>query len=122
MAKRLAIIGSFSLILGTIVGASTASSFQMMCSDYFTNTREMGVSIGKCDLNFISVKEMNSIEDICGTPGTVDTPAATKCRIRAIVSPSAENHGQLYKVLEVLTIDKRRDVRSPHTPMPSPEV
>jgi hypothetical protein len=63
-------------------------------------------TLDKCDLNFISVKEMNSVEYICGTPGTIDTPADTKCRIRAIVSPSPENHGKLYKVLEVLTIDK----------------
>ena len=107
MAKRLAIIGIFSLAVGMIVDARTAWGFQLTCSGYLTNTREVGVTLDKCDLNFISVKEMNSVEYICGTPGTIDTPADTKCRIRAIVSPSPENHGKRYKVLEVLTIDKR---------------
>jgi hypothetical protein len=88
----------------------------MTCLDYLSNTREWGVTIGKCDLNFITVKEdlnfitvkeMDSIEDICGIPGTVDTPPTTKCRIRAIVSPTPENDSELYKVQEVSTIDKR---------------
>jgi hypothetical protein len=95
------------LVLGTIVDANTAWGFQMTCTDYLMNKRETGLTLGKCDLNFISVKDVNEIEDICGIPGTVDSPADTKCRIRAIVSPSPEDHG-LSKVLEVLTIDKRR--------------
>jgi len=110
MSKRFAIFCIFSLVLGMIVDASTAWGFQITCSGYLTNTREMGVTLDKCDLNFISIKELNSVEDICGMPGTIDTPADTKCRIRAIVSPKSiptENHGELYRVLELLSIDKR---------------
>jgi len=108
MSRRLAIFSVLSLVLSMIVDAGTAWGFQMTCTDYLMNKRETGLTLGKCDLNFISVKDVNEIEDICGIPGTVDSPADTKCRIRAIVSPSPETDGQLYKVLEVLTIDKRR--------------
>ena len=66
------------------------------------NTRADGVTLGECDLNFISVKQMDEIESICGTPGTVDTPADNQCRIRAVVSPdptSAAGKRKLYKVI-----------------------
>jgi hypothetical protein len=106
MSKRFAILYTLSLVLSMMVDEGMAWGFQMTCTDYLMNTPEMGDTIGKCDLNFISVREMNSIEDTCGIPGTADTPADNKCRIRAIVSPSPEDHG-LYKVIEVLTIDRR---------------
>ena len=64
--------------------------------------RAAGLELGQCDLNFLSVKEVNEIEDIFGTPGTIDTPADT-----ASVSPSPEGDSDSYKVLEVLTVDKR---------------
>jgi hypothetical protein len=51
MAKRLAIIGIFSLAVGMIVDARTAWGFQLTCSGYLTNTREVGVTLDKCDLN-----------------------------------------------------------------------
>ena len=57
MAKRPAIIGIFSLAVGMIVDARTAWGFQLTCSGYLTNTREVGVTLDKCDLNFISVKD-----------------------------------------------------------------
>ena len=107
MSKRFAIFYTLSLVLGMIVDAGTAWGFQMTCTGELMYTREVGDTLGKCDLSFLSVKDVNEIEHICGVPGTVDTPADTKCRIRAIVSPSPETESQLYKVLEVSTIDKR---------------
>jgi hypothetical protein len=107
MRRRLAIFFICSLVLGAIVDASTAWAFQMTCAGELTITRETGLTLGKCDLESLSVKEVDSIEDICGPPGTIDTPADTKCRVRAIVSPSPENDSGLYKVQEVLAIDKR---------------
>jgi hypothetical protein len=46
------------LVLGAIAGANAASTLKMTCSGTLTNTREDGVTVGNCDLNFISVKEM----------------------------------------------------------------
>ena len=74
----------------------------MTCSGKLTNTRADGVTLGDCDLNFITVKEMTEIENTCGILGTVDTPAENQCRIRAVVSPdpiSTADKRKLYKVL-----------------------
>jgi hypothetical protein len=97
------------MIGGTIVDASAASGLRLMCSGNLTNTQANGDTLGQCDLNFISVKEMTEIENVCGIPGTVDTPAENNCRIRAIVSPepTPPANRKLYRVLDVLTVDKR---------------
>ena len=47
---------------GTIVDASAASGLRLMCSGDLTNTQANGDTLGQCDLNFISVKEMTEIE------------------------------------------------------------
>ncbi len=103
MVKLIA-IGSALVIGSTIVGPSSASTLKMTCSGNLTNTRADGVTLGNCDLNFISVKAMTEIENVCGIPGSVDTPAKNQCRIRVVVSPDpspAANHQKLYRVLEV---------------------
>jgi hypothetical protein len=71
--------------------------------------RADGVTLGQCDLNFVSVKQMDEIENVCGLPGTIDTPAENQCRIRAVVWPAATSadHRLLYKVLEVWSVDKQ---------------
>jgi hypothetical protein len=111
MAKQALIaIGSVLLIGGTVVDCRAASGLRLTCSGNLTNTREDGITLGQCDLNFIHVKEMDEIERICGLPGTIDTPAENQCRIRAIVSPDpspAADHRKLYRVLEVWSVDKR---------------
>ena len=59
---------------------------------------------------FLTVKAMTELENVCGIPGTVDSPAENQCRIRAVVSPDptpAADHRKLYKVLEVWSVDKR---------------
>ncbi len=101
-------LGTAFMLGGTIVDASVASGFRLTCNGSLTNTQADGDTLGQCDLNFISVKEMSEIENACGIPGTVDTPAENKCRIRAIVSPEASPaaSGKLYRVLDVLTVDK----------------
>jgi hypothetical protein len=86
------------------------SAVKLTCSGDLTNTRADGVTLGQCDLNFIPMKEMTEIENVCGIPGTIDSPAETQCRIRAVVSPdlgSGADHGKLYRVLEVWSVDKR---------------
>jgi hypothetical protein len=109
MLERLRFVCIFSLVVGTIADANAASTLKITCSGNLTNTRSDGVTLGQCDLNFISVKQMNEIEDACGLPGTIDTPTENQCRIRAVVSPNstpATDHRQLYKVIEVWSVDK----------------
>src|SRR6516225_3584463 len=110
MSKRLTSICILSLVLGANADANAASTLKITCSGTLTNTRADGVTLGQCDLNFISVKEMTELENVCGIPGTVDTPVENQCRIRAVVSPDpspAADHRKLYRVLEVWSVDKR---------------
>jgi hypothetical protein len=98
------------VIAGAIVKCSAASGLRLTCSGNLTITREDGITLGQCDLNSLSVKDISSIEDICGIPGSIDTPTETKCRMKATVSPQtsrAADHRELYRVLDVLTVDKR---------------
>ena len=110
MSKCFTFIFVFLLVLGKIADGEAASTLKLTCSGELMNTREDGDTLGQCDLNFISVKEMDEIEKICGLPGTIDSPAENQCRIRAVISPDpipAANHRKLYKVLEVWSVDKR---------------
>ena len=81
MPKRLTVVCILVLVLGMIVDGNAASTLKMTCNGNLTNTRTDGVTLGQCDLNFISVKQMDEIESVCGLPGTVDTPAENQCRI-----------------------------------------
>ena len=111
MAKQAPLAIAIALIMGgTIVECRAASGLRLTCSGNLTNTREDGLTLGQCDLNFLPVKAINAIEDICGIPGTIDSPTETKCRMRAMVSPQtnrAADHRELYRVIDVLTVDKR---------------
>jgi hypothetical protein len=111
MARQTIIaIATMLVISGAIAESRAASGLRLTCSGNLTNTREDGLTVGQCDLNFLSVKDVNSIEDVCGIPGTIDTPAESKCRIKATVSPQttrAADHRELYRVLDVITVDKR---------------
>ena len=110
MVKSFTFICFVALILGSISDGHSASTVKMTCSGSLTNSRTDGVTLGQCDLNFLSVKEMIEIENVCGIPGTVDTPAENQCRIRAVVAPdpiAAADHRKLYKALELWSVDKR---------------
>jgi hypothetical protein len=100
----------FLLFLSTITDANAASTLKVTCSGKLSNTSTDGVTLGDCDLNFISVRQMGEIEGVCGIPGTIDTPAENQCRIKAVVSPdpiSTADKRRLYKVLELWSVDKR---------------
>jgi hypothetical protein len=115
MPQSLTFICFLLLVLGTIVDANAASTLKLTCIGELTNTREDGVTLAQCDLNLIPVKEMDEIEKTRGIPGTIDSPAENKCRIRAVVSPDptpTADHRKLYKVLEVWSVDKRLEGRS----------
>jgi hypothetical protein len=108
MPKRLIFLFNFWLVFGTIADANAASTLKITCSGNLTNTRTDGVTLSQCDLNFLSVKQMDEIESVCGIPGTTDTPAENQCRIKAVVSANATpaaDHRQLYRVLEVWSVD-----------------
>lgn len=108
--KRLTFVFIFPLVLGTIVDANAASTIKITCVGNLTNTRKDGVTLAQCDLNFLPVKEMTELVNVCGIPGTIDSPAENQCRIRAVVSPDpspASDHRKLYKVLELWSVDKR---------------
>ena len=110
MLTRITVLCILLLVLGTIVDGNAASTLRMTCSGNLTNTRADGVTLGQCDLNFLPVKAMTEIENVCGIPGTVDSPTENQCRIRAVVSPDpspAADHRKLYKVLEMWSVDKR---------------
>jgi hypothetical protein len=110
MSKRFIFIFIFALVLGTIVDGNAASTLRVTCNGELTNTRADGVTLGDCDLNFISVRQMDEIENVCGIPGTVDSPAENQCRIKAVVSPDpipTADKRKLYKVLELWSVDKR---------------
>ncbi len=112
MSKRITFVFVFGFVLlvSTTFDANAASTLKVTCTGNLTNTREDGVTLGECDLNFIPVKQMDEIEHVCGLPGTVDTPAENQCRIRAVVSPdpiSATDKRKLHKVLELWSVDKR---------------
>jgi hypothetical protein len=85
----------FFALSGTIVDGNAASTLKMTCSGNLTNTRADGVTLGQCDLNFLSVKAMTEIENVCGIP--VVAPDAS----------SAADHRKLYRVLELWSVDKR---------------
>jgi hypothetical protein len=109
MAKQtLVAMATMLAISGAIGECRAASGLRLTCSGNLTNTREDGITLGQCDLNSLPVKDLGSID--CGIPGTIDTPTETKCRIKATVSPQtsrAADHRELYRVLDVLTVDKR---------------
>ena len=110
MSKRLTFVCRVVLVLGMISNGNAASTLRIMCSGELTDTPANGITLGQCDLNFISVKQTDEIERVCGIPGTVDTPAENQCRIRAVASPdqiSTTDKRKLYKVLEVWSVDKR---------------
>jgi hypothetical protein len=110
MLARITVLCILLLVLGTIADGNAASTLRMTCSGNLTNTRADGVTLGQCDLNFLPVKAMTEIENVCGIPGTVDSPAENQCRIRAVVSPDPSptaDHRKLYKVLEIWSVDKR---------------
>ena len=78
MAKQaLTAFATALMIGGVILECSAASTVKMTCSGNLINTRTDGVTLGNCDLNFLSVKEMTEIENVCGIPGTIDSPPRT---------------------------------------------
>jgi hypothetical protein len=110
MSNRVTFLCALTLILGAITHGYAASTLKVTCSGNLTNTEADGDTLGQCDLNFLSVKEMAEIENVCGIPGSTVTPNETDCRIRAVVSPESiqtTDKRKIYKVLELWSVEKR---------------
>jgi hypothetical protein len=94
-------IGSFLVLVAvTASSGARAQSIERICSGQFTDMRVIGLTLGDCDLNSISDKEINFIKRMCGepwNPSDNSNRAASKCKIRVIASPTKsippENHG-----------------------------
>ncbi len=89
MAKQTLIaIGSALLLGGTIVQCRAASEPRLTCAGTLTNTREDGVTLGQCDLNFIHVKEMDEIERIADYPARLIRPLRTNVGFARLFHPT----------------------------------
>ena len=87
MSKRLTLICIFSLVLGAFADASAASTIKITCSGNLTNTRADGVTLGQCDLNFISVKQMDEIQTICGITARLTRPLKINAEYERLFRP-----------------------------------
>ena len=94
-----------TVAIGLTVVAAQAESrdIERTCKGEFTDMRRIGLTLGDCDLNSISPKELEYIERVCGAPGTIDSDSKPpKCAITVIATPSAP----FYSVRKVLMSDK----------------
>lgn len=62
------IIAAAVLLLS--IGTAHAGERQAMCSGEFTDMRVIGLTLGDCDLNAISEKELSYVKSVCGEPWT----------------------------------------------------
>lgn len=76
--------------------------------------RVIGITLGDCDLNSMTAKDLKRITDVCGEPGGTNDAKETHCRISAIVSPHksipSENHGYgapVYIVQKLLEVNRQ---------------
>jgi hypothetical protein len=108
--KAAIIAGCAALFLATVT--AHAASRTMICSGEWVDMRGSGLSIGECDINYISPKELRRIENICGEPGNPYTHEneGVQCRIRALVTPYVNPRGAgVFKVLKVLRVIGNED-------------
>ena len=49
--------------------------------------REDGVTLGQCDLNFISVKQMDEIQTVCGIPARLIRPLKINVEYERLFRP-----------------------------------
>ena len=85
MLTRITVLCILLLILGTIADGNAASTLRMTCSGNLTNTRADGVTLGQCDLNFLPVKAMTEIENVCGIPGKYFFPSSINSSANAVL-------------------------------------
>jgi hypothetical protein len=103
------------LVAVTASSSARAQGIERTCMGEFTDMRVIGLTLGDCDLNSISDKEVSYIKRICGEPWTPsDVKKAPKCTIRVIASPTksipTQNHeygAPLYHVRRILVTEKK---------------
>jgi len=87
MFKRLTAFCVFSLVLDPTFHGNAASTLKMTCSGNLSNTREDGVTLGQCNLNFISVKQMDEIQTVCGIPARLIRPLKINVEYERLFRP-----------------------------------
>lgn len=100
------------IVLVVTLASSSAyaqGGVERVCSGELTDMRVVGLTLGDCDLNSITDRELSYIKHVCGEPGTIDNNKITKCALKVITSRRKsippENHGYgpaLYRVQKVI--------------------
>jgi Bacterial SH3 domain len=101
--NKLIVIALFAMFVAT----GSAHARVMTCSGDWVDMRAIGLNVGDCDLNSISVKELEKIKDICGEPWNPydQENEGAQCRIKALVVPFTNQRGaKVYKVLKMLRV------------------
>jgi hypothetical protein len=81
-SPRAAIFGSI-LVVALSGAMAKAKDVERTCAGEFTDMRVIGLTLGDCDLSYISDKDLNKVKDVCGEPWTVDASTSTpRCSIR----------------------------------------
>src|SRR6516165_10783528 len=87
MSKHLTFLRILSLFLGALADANAASTIKITCNGSLTNSRADGVTLGQCDLNFISVKQMDEIQTVCGIPARLIRPLKINAEYEQLFRP-----------------------------------
>src|SRR5262249_16143581 len=77
------------LIAALLLCAATGAHAQTprTCSGEFTDMRVIGITLGDCDLTWLSDADLDQVKKTCGEPSTIDTyKPPSKCSIKVIAS------------------------------------
>jgi hypothetical protein len=98
------------VVMLIVTSAAQAQDAERTCTGQFTDMRVIGLTLGDCDLNNVSDRELEYVKSLCGEPWTPDSDGkAAKCTLRVIASRNKsiprDNHGYgapLYQVRKVV--------------------
>jgi hypothetical protein len=99
-----------TVVMLIATSAAHAQDAERTCTGEFTDMRVIGITLGDCDLNNVSDRELEYVKSLCGEPWTPDSDGkAPKCTLRVIASRNKsiprDNHGYgapLYQVRKVV--------------------
>jgi hypothetical protein len=98
-----------SAATGLIAATGAYAQGARTCSGEFSVLQAIGITLGDCDLNTISLADLHRVIEICGEPSTIDSETITQCSIKVIASDKkmdlSEHHAYgapMYKVRKVL--------------------
>jgi hypothetical protein len=98
-----------SAAIGLIAVSGAHAQSARTCSGEFSVLQAIGITLGDCDLNNISLADLHRVIDLCGAPSTMESETITQCSIKVIASDKkmelSEYHAYgapMYKVRKVL--------------------